>query len=200
MAGGGSRMNLDDARLAWQSQTLVEETRMKEEEMLELVKRDSSAFDRAITRRDRRETIVAVAVLLIFLPLLATGPWLTRVGVLVLLGAFALIFTKLGTARRLEASERVDLSLAELLESERSKLDGQIRLLESVIAWYIIPPTVGAMLIVIGLRGLSWFTAGYAILALAVSTWIYHLNQQAVRRELRPRRSELERLIHELKG
>jgi len=139
-------------------------------------------------------------VMILFLPLLATGPWLARAGVLVVLGAFALIFTKLGAARRLEASERLDLSLAELLESERTKVNGQIRLLESVVSWYIIPPAAGAMLIVIGLEGLSWFTAGYALFALAISLWVYRLNQHAVRRELRPRRSELERLIHELKG
>ncbi|HET7553864.1 MAG TPA: hypothetical protein VFK04_21410 [Gemmatimonadaceae bacterium] len=193
-------MNLDDARHEWQSQMTLEEARMSESEMLEIVKRRSSAFDRTIARRDRRETIAAAVVMLVFLPLLATGPWLTRAGVLVVLGAFALIFTKLGAARRLEASDRVDLSLAELLERERAKLNGQIRLLESVVSWYIIPPAVGAMLIVIGLEGPSWFTFGYALFALVISVWVYRLNQHAVRRELRPRRSEIERLIHELKG
>jgi hypothetical protein len=193
-------MNLDDARRDWQAQTVLDEAKMSEDEMLELVKSSSSAFDRTIARRDRRETIAAVVVMILFLPLLATGPWLTRVGVLVVLAAFALIFTKLGTARRLEASEPVDLSLAELLESERTKVNRQIRLLESVVPWYIIPPTVGAMLIVIGLDGLSWFTFGYAVFALATAVWIYRLNQHAVTRELRPKRSEIERLIRELKG
>ena len=200
MAGRGSGMNLEDARHEWQSQTTLEKSRMSEEEMLELVKHSSSAFDRTIARRDRRETIAAIVVMILFLPLLATGPWLARTGVLVVLGAFALIFTKLGAARRLEASERPDLSLAELLESERAKVNGQIHMLESVVSWYIIPPAAGAMLIVIGLEGLSWFTAGYAVFALAISLWIYRLNQRAVRRELRPRRSELERLLHELEG
>jgi Flp pilus assembly protein TadB len=94
----------------------------------------------------------------------------------------------------------VDLSLAELLESERAKVDGQIRLLESVVSWYIIPPAVGAMLIVIVLEGLSLFTAAYAVFALAFALLVYRLNQQAVRRDLRPTRSALERLIRELKG
>jgi hypothetical protein len=193
-------MNLDEARREWQSQTALAEARMSDDEMLALVKRSSSAFDQTIARRDRREAIAALVVMLLFLPLLATGPWLTRVGVLVLLCAFALIFTKLGAARRMESSERTDLPLAELLQSERAKVNSQIRLLESVVSWYIIPPAAGAMLIVIGLEGLSWFTAGYALFALAISLWVHRLNQHAVRRELRPRLSELERLIHELKG
>lgn len=200
MAGGGRGMNLDDARRAWQSQTMPEESTMSEDEMLQLVKRESSAFDRAIARRDRREVIAGIIVAVVFLPLLLTGPWLSRVGVLVVLAALALIYRRLGAARRVEASERVDLSLAELLETERAKVSSQIRLLESVVSWYIIPPTVGAMLIVMGLDGLSWFTAGYAIFALALAVFIYWLNRFAVRHELRPRQAQLDRLIHELKG
>ena len=193
-------MNLDDARRDWQAQTVLDEAKMSEDEMLELVKSSSSAFDRTIARRDRREMVAAIVVMVLFLPLLVTGPWLTRAGVLVVLAALALIFTKLGAARRLEVSERVDLSLAELLESELAKVNGQIRLLESVVSWYIIPPTVGAVLIVMGLDGLSWFTLGYAVFALVISVWIYRLNQRAVSSELRPKRSQMERLIRELKG
>jgi hypothetical protein len=193
-------MNLDDARRAWQSQTMPEESKMSEDEMLQLVKRESSVFERTIARRDRREVVAGIIVALVFLPLLLTGPWLSRVGVLVVFAAFALIYRRLAAARRVEASERVDLSLAELLETERTKVEGQIRLLESVVSWYIVPPAVGAMLIVIGLDGLSWFTAGYALFTLAIAVLVYWLNRLAVRHDLRPRRAQLERLIQELKG
>jgi hypothetical protein len=193
-------MNLDDARRAWQSQTMPEESKMSEDEMLQLVKRESSVFERTIARRDRREVVAGIIVAMVFLPLLLTGPWLSRVGVLVVFAAFALIYRRLAAARRVEASERVDLSLATLLETERAKVEGQIRLLESVVSWYIIPPAVGAMLIVIGLDGLSWFTAGYALFTLAIAVLVYWLNRLAVRHDLRPRRAQLERLIQELKG
>lgn len=193
-------MNLDDVRRAWQSQAIAEGSKMSEDGMLQLVKRESSAFDRAIARRDRREVVAGIIVALAFLPLLLTGPWLSRVGVVVVLAAIALIYRRLGAARRVEASERVDLSLAELLETERAKVARQIRLLESVVSWYIIPPTVGAMLIVIGLDGLSWFTAGYALFSLAIAVLVYWLNRFAVRHDLRPRLAQLDRLIHELEG
>ncbi len=200
MAIGGRSMKLDEARRVWQSQTETEESKMSEDEMLQFVKRESSAFDRAIARRDRREVISGIVVTAVFLPLLFGGPWLSRIGVLVILVALALIYRRLAAARRVEASERVDLSLAELLETERTKVNGQIRLLESVVSWYIIPPAVGAMLIVIGLDGLSWFTVGYTIFALAISVLVYLMNSSAVRHDLRPRRAQLDRLIQELKG
>jgi Ca2+/Na+ antiporter len=193
-------MNLDEARRVWRSQTMPEGPKMSESEMLQFVKRESSAFDRTIARRDRREVIAGIVVAVLFFPLLVDGPWLSRVGVLVVLAAVLLIHRRLAAARRVEASERVDLSLAELLETERTKVNGQIRLLESVVSWYIIPPAVGAMLVVIGLDGLSWFTAGYTVFTLAVSVIVYRMNRLAVRHDLRPRRAELERLIHELKA
>jgi Ca2+/Na+ antiporter len=179
---------------------MPEGPKMSESEMLQFVKRESSAFDRTIARRDRREVIAGIVVAVLFFPLLVDGPWLSRVGVLVVLAAVLLIHRRLAAARRVEASERVDLSLAELLETERTKVNGQIRLLESVVSWYIIPPAVGAMLVVIGLDGLSWFTAGYTVFTLAVSVIVYRMNRLAVRHDLRPRRAELERLIHELKA
>jgi hypothetical protein len=179
---------------------MPEGPKMAESEMLRFVKRESSAFDRTIARRDRREVIAGIVVAVLFFPLLVDGPWLSRVGVLVVLAAVLLIHRRLAAARRVEASERVDLSLAELLETERTKVNGQIRLLESVVSWYIIPPAVGAMLVVIGLDGLSWFTAGYTVFTLAVSVIVYRMNRLAVRHDLRPRRAELERLIHELKA
>jgi Ca2+/Na+ antiporter len=192
-------MNFDEARLAWRSQTITKDSGISEAEMLQLVKRESSAFDRTIARRDRRELITGIIVMLAFLPVLVTGPWLSRVGVLVVLVALAVIYRRLAVARRVEESEHVELSLSELLEIERAKVTGQIRLLESVVSWYIIPPTVGAMLIVIGISGLGWFTAGYSIFALGVALVVYWLNQLALRHDLRPRRAQLEKLIHELR-
>jgi hypothetical protein len=79
-------------------------------------------------------------------------------------------------------------------------VSGKIRLLESVVSLYIIPPAVGAMLIVIGLDGLSWFTAGYTLFTLAIAVLVYWLNRLAVRHDLRPRRAQIDRLIRELKG
>lgn len=200
IGGRGSSMNLEDARRDWQAQSLPREAKIEESEILDLVKERSAAFDRQIGRRDRREAIAAIVVAILFIPLLLTGPWLSRAGVLVVLGALAVIVRKLGAARRAEAADQVDLSLRELLNNERAKIDGQIRLLESVVSWYILPPVIGALMIVIGLEGFSWFTAIYALLALALSIWIYRLNQRAARQDLRPRREELDRLIQELKG
>ena len=55
MAGGGRGMNLDDARRAWQSQTMPEESTMSEDEMLQLVKERSIEKRGLITPEEFRD-------------------------------------------------------------------------------------------------------------------------------------------------
>lgn len=199
MAVGGASMNLDDAKREWQAQLEPHEPIMSETEILDFVKRRSTSFDKQIMRRDRREVIAAVVVAVLFMPLLAAGPWLARAGVIVVLGALALIVARLGTARRADTTGRGDRSLSELLNTERAKIDGQIRLLESVLSWYIVPLAIGALMVDAGIAGVGWFTLVYTLLIVVLSVLIYRTNQRAVRSQLLPRREEVDRLIQQLK-
>lgn len=54
-------------------------------------------------------------------------------------------------------------------------------------------------MVVVGLVGISRFTLVYALFVVAISVWIYRLNQRAARHDLRPRREELVRLLEQLK-
>ena len=54
------------------------------------------------------------------------------------------------------------------------------------------------VLVVAGDEGASWFTLGYAAFVVALSGAIYYLNQRAVRRDLRPRREKLARLLQQV--
>jgi hypothetical protein len=143
--------------------------------------------------------IAAVVVAVLFIPLLVAGPWLARAGVVVVLGALALIHARLGAARRADTAERADRLLSEPLKTERAKIDGQIRLLESVMSWYIVPLAIGALMVDAAVTGVSWFTLVYTSFIVVLSVLIYRINQRAVRSQLRPRREEVDRLIQQLK-
>lgn len=192
-------MNLDDLKRDWQSRPEPSEPAMSETEIIDFVTRRSATFDRTIVRRDRREAIAAVIVILLFIPALIHGPWLSRAGVLVVLGAMAFIFHKLARARGARAAEHADLSLRELLNAERTKIDAQIRLLESVLSWYVIPPAIGVLMVDAGVTGIGWLTVGYGAFIVLLCIWIYRINQRAVRSQLIPRREELDRLIQQLR-
>lgn len=193
-------MPLDDARSSWRSGDDAFEDAMSDRELLGLVKQKSQAFDDAIRKRDRRETIAGTVVGLFFLPFvfIMDPSWLTQVGVALVLAGIALTIWMPRRARRRSTDASLGLPLADVLRSERAKLDAQIRLLRNVLWWYIGPLAIGIVLVVLGTGGLSWYTLGYAVLMAVVSAVVYRLNQQAVRRRLLPRRRELTRLLHEM--
>jgi len=192
-------MTLDDARKLWASGGAAGRSGASEAELLRAVVQRSAGLQRSIRRRDVREMVAAVVALLLLAPVLVKGPWLARAGVLVIAAGCALIIAKLGRARRLPAPG-ADWPLAEALRAERSRVEAQIRLLETVLWWYVAPLVGGAILVVLGLSGLTRMTISYALVAAALSAGVYWLNRRAVTKHLRPRKAELDGLIARLEN
>ncbi len=193
-------MTLDEARQLWAAGGReTGGTHMSDAEVLALVLRRSSQLGRLIRRRDLRETIAAAVGLLLLAPLLVWGPWLTRVGVLVIALGCALIVVRLGRARRLPEA-RPEWPLAQALRAERARVGAQIRLLETVLWWYIAPLALGPVLIAFGVSGASRFTLGYAVFTALLAAGIYRLNRRALRMALRPRQAELDQLLARLEN
>ncbi len=198
-------MNLDDAKTLWSSDTEPTDDPMatrslSDSDILRLVKEQSEAFDQKIWRRDLMESIAALAVCLFFGWLAWHDPSpLVTAGSLVIVGGSALIFGRLRWARMRFAEAPADRPIKQRLQHERAKVDAQVRLLESVLGWYIAPLLIGLLLVTVGDNGWSTFTFVYGAVVLLGAGWIYVLNQRAVRRSLRPRRTELTRLLKQVK-
>lgn len=192
---------LDDAKDAWQADAPSgDQGAIPEEQLLRHVKAEAEAFDERIRRRDRREMIAAGLVFLFFATMLLDPSWLVRIGALVVMGSSGGIVWILRRARRGERAPAPDRPLAERIRAEREKVDTQIRLLETVLWWYIGPMAVGLGLVVLGDDGLSWFTLGYGAAVAVFCAVVYVLNQRTVRRSLRPRREKWTRLLRRLEA
>ena len=190
---------LDDAKDAWQADAPSgDQGAIPEEQLLRHVKAEAEAFDERIRRRDRREMIAAGLVFLFFATMLLDPSWLVRIGALIVMGSSGGIVWVLRRARRGEQAPAPDRPLAERIRAEREKVDTQIRLLETVLWWYIAPMAVGLGLVVLGDDGLSWFTLGYGAAVAVFCAVVYVLNQRTVRRSLRPRRETWTRLLRRL--
>lgn len=193
-------MTLDETRKLWAGGGRERGgTHMSDAEVLALVLRRSSQLGRLIRRRDLRETIAAGVGLLLLTPVLVWGPWLARAGVLVVAAGCALIVVRLGRARGLP-EPRPEWPLAQALRAERARVGAQIRLLETVLWWYIAPLAVGSVLIAFGVSGASRFTLGYALFTAVLAAGIYGLNRRAIRTALRPRQAELDGLLARLEN
>lgn len=191
-------MSLDDARSWWNADDDAAHGAVPDEELLALVKRESEAFDETIRRRDRRESIAAVAVFAFFAFLLVDPSWLVRAGAVVAMAGAVLVYWTLRRTRKRHERRVRARSLARSIRAEREKVDAQIGLLERVLWWYIAPFVVAAVLIIVGSNGASWVTLVMVAIVVAVAAWIYRLNRNAVRCTLRPRRERLTRLLRQI--
>lgn len=194
-------MSLDEYREVWQQED-EDEGELAEEELLSAVKERSEAFDRKIRRRDGLEIAVAVAVVLLFgYEAVTAASWLARAGAGIIVAGAALIVWRLRRARRNGGARLAGRPVAERLRAELEKVDAQIELLESVLWWYLGPPTAGAVLFVVGTGGgLDAMTLVAIALILAVGAVVWRLNRRAVRRDLRPRRRELAELLERIES
>jgi hypothetical protein len=92
------------------------------------------------------------------------------------------------------------------VESSLAQVEHQIWLLRNIFWWYLLPPGVALMLFPAhrawltrddGLSALADF-AGPAFVFALVGWFLYWLNQRAVRKDLEPRRQELQTLLKSL--
>ncbi len=188
-------MTLDDAREVWKNESNA--ATMSDDQILTIVRKRSRDLDRKLLWRDLREGLGGLVLAALIAPGLIRGPWLTRAGTLVAVAGVLVVVTMLVRARH-SVPPSDDSSLIETLRVETAKLDAQIRLLETVLWWYIAPLTLGPVLMVAGEHGASWFTSIYILLAAGLAWGIYALNQRPVQRYLRPRRTDFQRLLDAL--
>lgn len=191
-------MTLDEYRDAWNAQDTGEEL-PGDEELVAVVQRQADAFDRTIRRRDRLETLVGVVVALFFgFEAVTATTWLERAGAATVILAAAFIAWWLRRARTSDAPG-AGLPVADRIRAERDKVDAQIRLLESVLWWYLAPLGLGITLFILGQGAGATVTVGSLTVVVIVCGIIWRLNQRAVRCELRPRRERLSRLLAQLR-
>ena len=173
--------------------------------LLRLVRRDEQRFRATIFRRDAREVGVAFLLSLYFAyHSLRHHDWTDGlVGAACFgVGAF-MVVDRLLQRRKQPVSNN---SLKVCLETSLAQVKHQIWLLKNVLWWYLLP--IGVALAIS--TGVSTWRAQHGGMA-AVMTWgalvlfffllywgIYWLNQFAVRKNLEPRRHELETLLASL--
>ena len=102
-------------------------------------------------------------------------------------------------------------TLAGCLESSLAEVEHQIWLLKNVLWWYLLPPGIGFVAFSLGMvvstmRDLGGGLFGLSICAgvigffVFVFVGVYRLNQRAVRKELLPRKAELDELATSLQN
>ncbi|MPY90483.1 MAG: hypothetical protein GEU99_21490 [Luteitalea sp.] len=182
-------MTVERCKDAWQHRPLDTESERREDATTAIEHRVRK-LDRHVFRRDFIETIAAVGVIAFF-SVVAWRPAssLTRAGAIFTGVAAVFIVLHFHRTRRETRPPGPDLPLNEFCRRARDRVDAQIRLLRSVLWWYILPLLIGVNLVVAGAASPT-FAAVYAATTIAFGALLYWLNQRAaatlagLRREL----------------
>jgi hypothetical protein len=182
-------MSLEDLEAAWGRRLADVGPAGDTLRELERVRKRARQLEAVVRRRDRIETVCALALVPVFgyFALHAAAP-LSRLGSAVLAVACALIPVRLRLARK--RAPDPSLPVATFLRRHLELAGRQRRLLSSIAVWYLAPLGIGVVLFVAGTAPL-WWTAAYALLVGVFFAYLYRANRAAVRVEIEPREREL---------
>ncbi len=204
-------MTFDELQKTWQSQSNFK-LKIDSDMLLREVKRNKRNFESAIFWRDVREVSVAVMLFFYFL-YFGIKHSLWPLSLLALLCLWISVFMVADRAVQKRKQPCLSDSLFNCVKSSLAQINHQVWLLKNVLWWYLSPLGIG-LLIWFSYCGLMVIMSeseepslGYLlfILTCIIGTiclyWgIYWLNQRAVRKELLPRKEELESLQHSLEN
>ena len=187
---------MNDLRKAWQSQR-VEGTPMSIDE----IRRKARKFQKKIGRRNLREYIAALVVVVFFgYRIWYTPDTITRVGFATIIAGLMYIVYQLhhrGSAKSLPA----EMGSESWLEFHRRELERQRDLVGSVWSWYLGPIIPGWVVLMVGLartnpghlHRFGLFLVVWNLVTALVFVGIWKLNQHGARR-LQRRIDELDAL------
>lgn len=200
-------MTSDELRKTWQSRQTSFKFTIDSDMLLREVKRNENHFEALVFLRDVREVVIASAMSILFLHLgLKNNLW-----PFFLLASWSLyiaVFMIVDRTSQRRKRPVLTESLMGCVESSLAQVAHQIWLLKNVFWWCILPANIGFGIF---FGYLAWGTTresvgmplviilvaifGCFAFCIVVSTGIYYLNQYAVRKELNPRKQELEQLL-----
>jgi hypothetical protein len=204
-------MTFDELQKTWQKNESTSKLIIDPVLLAQVVKRNKEAFESSIYWRDFREVAVALIMVGVFLfrafqyknIIWEAGAYVFLAIMCLYVAAFFIV------DRRLQRKKKPShTSLLGCIESSLIQVNHQIWLLRNVFWWYLLPPGIGIALFFIvvtvnkfrllpAARVLFGSLTGMLIVVL-VFCGVYWLNQYAVRKELIPRKNELEALLKSL--
>ena len=199
-------MTFNELQNNWQSQPKKFTLTIDSDILLKEVERNRRSFELSILSRD----FIEVATAIILFSFYAYVGYKTNNWPLILLALVSLWVAGFFVIDRLiqkRKQPKVNEILVDCIKTSLHQVNHQIWLLKNVLWWYLLPPGIGIVVFMghiafaevsrDGIRGsIGWlsFISGYLIFGFFFFWGVYCLNQRAIRKELLPRKQELEQI------
>lgn len=197
-------MKLDELKQAWQDEVKVVEGQPDLSGAIDALERETDKIDRQVKLRD----FIEIAIALIMVPF-----WIWRMndavhpmelaGLIDLTLVCLFIPYKLIMAKKVKASKLN--SVRSFLVVKKRKIEGQIKLLGSIVNWYLLPIALGLIMlraghnmgkvdpVTVDLASLLYFAGGVALCLL-----VYFLTKREVKTKLQPVLDKLNKRLAQL--
>jgi len=199
-------MTFDELQDKWQSQRSECKLNIDADHLLKEVKRNKQYFEAAIFWRDFREVGVAFVLVGVFMYFgIKDNSWGSMIMAAMCL--FVGVFFIVDRVMQKHKCPKYDDSLTGCVTDSHVQISHQIWLLKNIFWWYQLPILIGAAFMT-GEFGWSfrensrmlWSSIlGAAVLWGSICLGIYVLNQWCVRKELIPRKKELQEILDAVK-
>jgi hypothetical protein len=196
----------------WQKDIACSKLTIDSNLLLREVMRNKKLFESVILSRDIREAAAGILGILFCLGFavfffykgLNVVAWVLTISTLFDLWVIA-FFIADRIFQRKKSPSRGE-SLTACLEDSLTQVNHQIWLLKNVLWWYLLPPGIGMTAFFVTvywqIHAVGWSAIIQLVINLALAIIVfwgtYWLNQYAVRKELTPRKQELEELLNGL--
>ncbi len=205
-------MTFNELQKNWQTQPDSFTLTIDSDILFKEVERNRKNFVSSIFWRDFREVAVSIIMFVYFAYVGLTE----KLWPMFLLALSCLwIASFMLTDRRIHKRKQPKMTeiLVDCAKTSLYQVNHQIWLLKNVLWWYLLPPGIGIAIFMgyiafaevsrDGIRGsIGWlsFISGYLISCFFFFWGVYWLNQRAVRKELLPRKQELEQILKSFKS
>lgn len=191
-------MGFDELQRHWRTEVSQPLDSLQKEQLQHHVRQRCATLERGVRRRDLLE-IAAVPVLLIWVgiawPRVSTT-WLSITGT-VLLCVWAISVAMILLRLRHQPQILCDVPSEDFIRQKLRWCDSQLRLLKNVSWWYVLPPLVAALLLLLGKAephklprlAFTWLSM------VAFAIFVVRLNQRAADRHFASLRDELNQLL-----
>jgi len=183
----------------WSDQAGNIQIDINSKKLIESMNQKMNNFEKQIRRRDFLE----IGVALLMVPLFSyyfyrdSNP-MVKLGAAIIIATNFVVVYKLLEAKRAKHVVDPGSPVAGQLSISLLRVERQIRLLKSVLWWYLLPFFVGVVFLLLGSVGILWIRILFILLIAVLYGYIYYLNMKALREKLVPFEKSIRRTLDQI--